>query len=179
VSTLLVRVQISELDVSGVRTGEAVEVTADAIPGARYRGTVRRVFPAADSATRMVPVEVALAGAAAARLKPGFTARVTFRLDERPDVLLAPVAALVGASSARAVFVVRGEVAQRQEVRLGHLSGSQVEVLDGLAAGDQVVVAGADDLRDGGRVRVVRPVGSAPGDGAEPKTTNAARGTRP
>ena len=179
-TTLIARVQISELDVAAIRNGEAVDVTADALPGATFRGTVRRVFPAADSATRMVPVEVALAGGAG-RLKPGFTARVTFRLDERPSVLLAPVSAVHGTSAARAVFVVTGDAAQRREVRLGHTSGSQVEVLEGLAAGDQVVVAGADDLRDGGKVRVVRPVGSAPGDGAarEGTDTGTTRGGTP
>jgi membrane fusion protein, multidrug efflux system len=177
-TTLIARVRISELDVAGIQGGEAVDVTADAIPGATFRGTVRRVFPAADSATRMVPVEVALAGGAG-RLKPGFSARVTFRLDERPSVLLAPVSAVHGTSAARAVFVVKGDVAQRREVRLGHMSGAQVEVLEGLAAGDQVVVAGADDLRDGGKVRVVRPVGSALGDGAAPKGTATNAGARP
>ena len=182
-STLIARVQISELDVAGIQTGEAVDVTADAIPGATFRASVRRVFPTADSATRMVPVEVALAGGGAGRLKPGFTARVTFRLDERPSVLLAPVSALVGTATSRAVFVVKGDAAQRRDVRLGHMSGAQVEVLDGLAAGDQVVVAGADDLRDGGKVRVVRPVGSAAADGVAPKTTDSSAtpnaGTRP
>jgi membrane fusion protein (multidrug efflux system) len=88
-------------------------------------------------------------------------------------VLLAPTSALVGTANARAMFVVKGGQVQRRDVRLGHLSGTQVEVLDGLVAGDQVVVAGMDNLRDGGRVRVVRPVGTPQGDGARPARPGA------
>jgi len=122
-------------------------------------GRVRRVFPTADTVTRMVPVEVALTGAAVRQLKPGFLARVSFQLGGRENVLLVPSSAVVGPNGARAVFIVRGDRAERRPVRIGQSSGERVEILEGLAAGDMVVVAGADDLREGGTVRVVRPVG--------------------
>jgi len=173
VSTLVLRVLVSELDVGGVAEGRAVDVTVDAAGGARFRGTVRRVFPAADTATRMVPVEVALSGAAVRQLKPGFMARVTFQLGERPGVLLVPQRAVVGPVDARAVFVVRGAKAERRPVRLGQTSGGRAEVLDGLAAGDSVVVAGADQVRDGGTVRIVAPVG----EGAPPPAAVGAADT--
>jgi membrane fusion protein (multidrug efflux system) len=159
VSTLLVRVQVSELEVTRIRTGEPVRVVVDALDGAPITGRVRRVFPTADTVTRMVPVEVALTGVAVRRLKPGFLARVTFELGARGDVLLVPARAVVGPNGARAVFAVRGDRVERKPVRIGETSGARVEVLEGLAAGDTVVVAGTDDLRDGGTVRVVRPVG--------------------
>ena len=159
VSTRVARVEVSELDVMGIRAGAAADVTVDALGGEGFRGVIRRVFPAADTATRMVPVEVALSGSAARRLKPGFMARVTFGLGERTGVLLAPSSAVVGSGDARAVFVVRGGRAERRAVRLGQVSGEQVEILDGLAAGDVVVTAGAENLRDGAAVRVVEPVG--------------------
>src|SRR5688500_5807485 len=76
VSTLVVRVQVSELDITGIREGQTAGVTIDALAGSRFQGTIRRIFPAADSATRMVPVEVALSGSAAQRLRPGYLARV-------------------------------------------------------------------------------------------------------
>ena len=160
VSTLLVRVQVSELEVTGIREGQAATVIVDALDAtAPLTGRVRRVFPTADTVTRMVPVEVALTGATVRRLKPGFLARVTFRLGARGDVLMIPSRAVVGPNGARAVFVLKGERAERRPVRIGQTSGTQVEVLEGLVAGDTVVAAGADQLRDGGTVRVVRPVG--------------------
>lgn len=160
VSMLVVRVQVSELDIMGVSPGQSVDVTVDAFGATRFQGTIRRIFPAADSVTRMVPVEVGLGGATVRRLRPGYLARVTLRLGERPGVLLAPVSSVVGARDARAVFVVRGGKAERQLVRVGQGSGEVVEILEGLKEGDSVVVAGADNLRDGADVRVVPPIGA-------------------
>jgi membrane fusion protein (multidrug efflux system) len=159
-STLVARVLVSELDVSGIRPGDVAEVSVDALGGSRFQARVRRVFPAADTTNRMVPVEVALTGSAATLLKPGYLARVTFKLGERSNILLAPAAALVGTPQHRAVFVVKGDKAERRAVRVGSASGTSVEVLEGLAVGDTVVVAGTDQVRDGGAIRVVQPVGA-------------------
>jgi membrane fusion protein (multidrug efflux system) len=160
-STLVVRVNVSELDVAGIRPGETADVRVDAIAGAGFRGTVRRVFPAADTVTRMVPVEVAIPSTSSGQLKPGFMARVTFRLGQRTGVLLAPASAVVGAGDARAMFVVQGGRAERRPVRLGQVSAGRIEVLEGVAEGETVVVVGVDDVRDGGAVRVVPPVGAS------------------
>lgn len=159
VSTLVVRVQISELDVPSLRIGQTSDITIDALGAEQFRGTIRRIFPAADSATRMVPVEVQLSGSAVRRLRPGYLARVTLKLGERPGVIVAPIGAIVGARDARAVFIVHGKTVERRQVRLGQSSGNVVEILEGLNVGDSVVVVGADRLRDGDTVRVVPPLG--------------------
>jgi membrane fusion protein (multidrug efflux system) len=174
VSTLVVRVQVSELDITGISVGQAADVSVDALGGASFKGTVRRIFPAADSVTRMVPVEVGLAGTAARQLRPGYLARVTVKLGERSGVLLAPASAVVGSRDARAVYVKVGEKVERRTVRLGQTSGSVVEILEGLQPGDTVVSVGADQLRDGAQVRVVPPIG-APAPAA---TTTPQRGTK-
>lgn len=172
VSTLVARVLVSELDVSGIREGDVAEVSVDALGGSRFQARVRRVFPAADTTNRMVPVEVALGGSAARLLKPGYLARVTFKLGERSNVLLAPVAALVGTPQSRAVFVAKGDKAERRAVRVGAASGDKVEVLEGLAVGDSVIIAGTDQVRDGGPIRIVQPIGVAR-DTRTAATTNA------
>jgi len=161
VSTLVVRVQVSELDITGISEGQAAGVTIDAFGQSRFQGTIRRIFPAADSSTRMVPVEVAISGPAVRRLKPGYLARVTLRLGERPGVVIAPVSAVVGTRDARAVFLVRAGKAERRAVRLGQSSGEVVEILEGLRVGDSVVVNGADRLRDGEEIRIVAPITAA------------------
>lgn len=161
VSTLVARVLVSELDVAGIREGDVAEVSLDALNGARFQARVRRVFPAADTTNRMVPVEVALGGSAARLLKPGYLARVTFKLGERSNVLLAPTAALVGTPQSRAVFLAKGNKAERRPIRVGAASGDKVEVLEGLVAGDSVIIAGTDQVRDGGAIRIVQPIGVA------------------
>lgn len=159
VSTLVVRIQISELDVPALRAGQHADIIIDALVAQQFTGTIRRIFPAADSATRMVPVEVQLSGPAVRRLRPGYLARVTLKLGERPGVLVAPIGAIVGSRDTRAVFLVHANRVERRAVRLGQASGSVVEILEGLKVGDSVVVVGAERLNDGDTVRVVPPLG--------------------
>lgn len=160
VSPLVVRVQVSELDITGISVGQTADVSVDALGGTVFKGTVRRIFPAADSVTRMVPVEVELGGGAARQLRPGYLARVTVRLGEREGVVLAPASAVVGSRDARAVFLKIGDKVERRAVRIGQVSGTVVEILEGLQPGDTVVTLGADQLRDGASVRVVAPIGA-------------------
>jgi membrane fusion protein, multidrug efflux system len=156
VSTLVVRVGVSELDVVELSPGDRAAVGLDAYPGRVFSGRVRRVFPAGDPTTRLVPVEVALDSDDATVARPGFLARVTFDLNARTDVLLIPAGAIVAGAGAEAVFVVDGDRALRRSVRTGLHSRGMVEVLGGLEEGERVVTAGNNTLRDGTEVRLVR-----------------------
>lgn len=164
VSTLVSRVMVSELEVPFLRANATVDVTVDALAGARVPGRIRRVFPAADSVTRLVPVEVALSGSALNQLRPGFTIRATFRLGSRDDALLIPTRAVAGPAGARTVVVVRQGKGERRMVRVGPDIDGKTEVFEGLALGDTVIVAGQALLRDGAPVRIVPPL--SPGESA-------------
>jgi RND family efflux transporter MFP subunit len=155
VSTLVVRVPVSELDVTALDEGDVVDVSLDALQGRTFAGRIRRIFPAADSITRLVPVEVALGGSAAREARPGFLARVTFRLDPRTGVLLVPSAAVLENTRGPVVYVVRDGTAALRPVQRGSTFEGRVEITSGLAVGDSVVVAGNTNLRDGAKVRVV------------------------
>jgi membrane fusion protein (multidrug efflux system) len=156
ISTLVVRLSISELDVIALDEGDTVDVLLDALPGRTLDGRIRRIFPSGDPTTRLVPVEVALTGAAAREARPGFLARVNFELDPRDGVLLVPAGALVNDAGGNAAFTVSGGKASRRQVKRGGIFQGRVEIVDGLAAGDSVVVAGNTGLRDGARIRVVQ-----------------------
>lgn len=179
VSTLVSRVLVSELEVGALRAGQEVEMTVDALPGERFRGRIRRVFPQADSSTRMVPVEVAVTGSASTRLRPGYTARSTFQLDERTNAILVPARAVLGTSGARTVFVVENGKAERRAVRVGPEANGMVEVLEGVQAGDSVIVTGATEVREGAEVRVVQPLAPDVTPGAAPRPTSPSDTTRP
>lgn len=153
VSTLVVRVGVSELDVVQLAEGDSVRVVMDAFPDQPVRGRIRRVFPAADPESRLVPVEIALEPGSPAR--PGFLARVEFRFDVREEVPVIPAAAVVRSVEGEAVFVVRDGRAQRRPVRVGQTYQGRVEVVDGLAPGEVVVVKGNASLRDGAPVRAL------------------------
>jgi membrane fusion protein (multidrug efflux system) len=171
-STLVSRVMVSELEVPLLKAGAQVDVSVDALGGARVAGRIRRVFPSADTLTRLVPVEVALTGSALNQLKPGYTIRSTFRLGERNDALLIPTRAVMGPAGARTVVIVRQGKSERRIVRVGPDIDGKTEVLEGLSAGDSVIVAGQALLRDGATVRIVPPM--SPGETSPPSTESPA-----
>lgn len=165
VSTMVARVGVSELDVVELEPGDGVVIQLDAFPSQSFRGRIRRVFPTADPQTRLVPVEVELGPEARAVARPGFLARATFALAAQDDALLVPASALVsGGTGGQSVFVVEDGRAVRRSVELGLTSQGRVQVVAGLDAGEVVVVAGNNALRDGAEVRVIGGVeqGDAP-----------------
>jgi RND family efflux transporter MFP subunit len=163
---MVVRVAVSELDVVELAPGESATLAFDAFPQRSFQGRIRRIFPAADPGTRLVPVEVALDAAGAATARPGFLARVTFALGARPNVRLIPASALVSGTGGQAVFTVESGRAMRRSVQTGLTSQGQIEIVSGLERGDTIVVTGGNTLRDGAQVRVVEGPGS--GSGATP-----------
>ncbi len=158
VSTLVTRIMVSELEVSTLRTGDMVPLTVDALGGAKVAGRIRRIFPAADSATRLVPVEVALTGAQLAGLRPGYTVRATLALDKRDGALLVPSRAVSGPAGARAVYIVRAGQVERRAVRIGSDMAGLSEILEGVAEGDSVIVSGTSMIREGAKAKVVAPL---------------------
>ncbi|HUF30772.1 MAG TPA: efflux RND transporter periplasmic adaptor subunit, partial [Gemmatimonadaceae bacterium] len=161
-STLVVRVQISELDVTALNTGDVVEVLVDAHPDRTFRGQIRRIFPSADSESRLLPVEVALTGGDARILTIGFLARARFQLAPRENMLMIPATALMETVGQPAVYLLRGTTVTRRSVERGEVYQGRVEVRNGIELGDSVVVAGQNNLRDGATVRIVRqPAGDA------------------
>ncbi len=155
VSLLVVRVQVSELDVVHVRPGTEVSVILDAYPNAAIAGRVRRVFPSADAQSRLVPVEVALGTLpAGVTARPGFLARAAFHLDRRSGALAVPAAAVGVAEDGQFVYVVEADSLVRKFVTLGLSAEGYVEVQRGLTAGERVVTSGHSSLRPGARVRV-------------------------
>jgi membrane fusion protein, multidrug efflux system len=167
VSELVTRVGVSELDVVELSQGDAVTISLDAFPGTALRGRIRRIFPVADPTTRLVPVEVAFDAASARIARPGFLARVTFDLATSENVLLLPVAAVLGAQGAQSVFMVADGAATRRTVTTGLTSQGRIEIVSGLEEGDGVVVAGNNTLREGMTVRVA---------GQEPTQSGGAAG---
>ena len=158
VSILVTRIQVSELEVSTLRAGDVVPLSVDALGGQRVQGRIRRIFPSADSATRLVPVEVALTGGQLMGLRPGYTVRATLALARRDDALLVPSRAVSGPAGARAVYLVKSGKIERRAVQVGSDMSGLTEVLDGVAEGDSVIVSGTSMIREGAAAKVVQPL---------------------
>ncbi len=145
-----VNANVSESDIGSVREGQAADFAVDAYPGRRFEGKVVQVRNAPIRVQNVVTYDVVIAVANDdLALKPGMTATVTIRTDERSDVLRVPLRALrfdpTGArppEAAPGVWVAGpGGALRRVEVETGLRDDRVAEVVSGaLAAGDRVAV---------------------------------------
>jgi membrane fusion protein (multidrug efflux system) len=142
---------IPENFVASLREGLAVRATAPAFPGRSFAGKVASIDSRVDVATRSVTVRALLANEDGA-LKPGMFLNVSLANDER-EALVIPEEALTPEAERQFVFVVTDGKAERREVRIGGRRPGSVEILAGLAAGEQIVIEGTQKVRDGSAVR--------------------------
>jgi membrane fusion protein (multidrug efflux system) len=164
---LQARIDVPERSAALIEAGAPVRFEADAIPGRAFEARVARIAPVVDRASGTVAAVVEIDNRDGA-LRPGLFVRLGVNYERIADALLAPRAAVVENDGVRHVFVVADGKAQRRTVQLGLADGDRVQVLDGLAAGDQVVVVGQNTLTDGAAVQPLAPVQ------AEPRATTAA-----
>ncbi|MDA0788926.1 MAG: efflux RND transporter periplasmic adaptor subunit [Proteobacteria bacterium] len=145
---------VPEKELVKISRGQLARVSIDALNEREFEGVVKRVAPEVDPTSGTFRVTVALDNPDRV-LKPGMFARVSVRYDSNDNTLLVAREAVVTQKDESAVFVVRGGIATRQIVRTGYEMDSQVELLDGVGEGEQVVITGQGGLRDGASVRVV------------------------
>ena len=150
---LLCRVEIPEKDLPRVHIGQSGRIVVEAFPDETYPAQVLRVRPTVDATTGTVTVTLEIDGRN--RLRPGMFASVYLQTETHPDALVIPRKALVLDSIGDTVFVLDGDTAVRREVRLGIREQDLVEVLEGLAQGEEVVVLGQEGLSDGTPVEIL------------------------
>ncbi len=159
-NTLITRLYIPERDVIGLTPGQSALVRPESDPGREgLQGTVREISPVVDRATGTVKVTVTIPGRVGALVRPGSFARVTVETGVRDNAVLTPKRAVIRAGGRNHVFVVEDGRAVRREVTVGAEmegpAGAVLEVAGGLAAGEQVVVAGQGSLSPGAPVEVL------------------------
>jgi membrane fusion protein, multidrug efflux system len=143
-----------------LREGLAVRASAPAFPGRTFTGKVASIDSRVDQNTRSVTVRALLANEDGA-LRPGMFLNVSLSNDERGSLTI-PEQALTPEAERQFVFVVTDGKAERREVRIGGRRPGSVEVLAGLAAGEQVIVEGTQKVRDGAAVRTTEMAADVP-----------------
>jgi HlyD family secretion protein len=141
-SSLLVDVQVPEVDINRIQTGQPVSLTFDAIPSQEYEGTVTEVARVGSAVQGVVEfvVTVALTNADEA-VKPGMTAAVNIIVDQLEDVLLVPNRAVRVQEGQRVVYVLSDGTLTPLPVTLGASSDAMSEVLESdLKVGDAIVL---------------------------------------
>jgi RND family efflux transporter MFP subunit len=153
-SVLEFRASVPSADYGKARVGAPVEVTVDSRPGFSVRGRVARVTPLVDERTRSFEVVVEVPGSA--DLVGGLFARAAVRVGQVSGALVVPPSALVRDGSRPAegqVFVVQAGKADRRTVTLGAEQPDAVQVTQGLALGERVVLDPPAALAPGAAVQ--------------------------
>jgi membrane fusion protein (multidrug efflux system) len=125
-----------------------------------HAGRVYAIDPRIDASTRTVLVR-ALCDNAEGHLLPGSFASLELTVAEIPDALLIPAESIEPGVDGKVVYVVQEGVAHRRHVQIGKRTARSVEVVDGLAAGDQIVVSGLQQMSDGVTVEALQPMARA------------------
>ncbi len=144
-----VEAKISEENFASIKVGQKATVRFLGYGDGEYDATVIKRLPTADPETQryIVHLDVKIDPE---KLIPGLTGEVTIVVGERNAQALVPRRAVFD----NKVYLVKDGRVHLQKVELGYVSLTVVEVLKGLAAGDQVIVEELDQFRDGDRVRV-------------------------
>jgi RND family efflux transporter MFP subunit len=155
-ASLRVRFSVPEQDVRRMKTGVAVEVSLDAWPDRKFSGTIERIYPQLEAATRTLTVEANIA--TDEPLFSGLFARVAVPVETASGAVVIPSGALLALpGGGSVVFVAQDEKAVRRPVQTGLEAGGFVQILDGVAAGEDVVVRGQESLKDGAALKIMGP----------------------
>ena len=144
--TIWVNAEVPEAIAGAVRPGYAVEATAAALPGERFKGKVAAVLPEVNAATRTLKVRIELANPGG-KLVPGMFATIDFAPAAARKALVVPSEAVIQTGERTVVMVAEADADGRErfhavEVQAGAEANGMTEIRKGLAVGQKVVASG-------------------------------------
>jgi len=146
-------VNVIEREFIHLKKGQPVKVTVSAFPDRVFSGTIEIVTPALDLQSRTAEIQISIPNPDFI-LKPGMFGRAEIILRTNPRAVLVPVQSVLTELDKNYVFVLNDNKAIRRQVRKGVVRDADVEILQGLNPGEQVITAGQASLRDGAPVRL-------------------------
>lgn len=154
VSTLKLRVAIDEAHVVQIKKGDKVNIRVPIFPDKSFMGVIAFIGPKADEALNF-PVDIRVTNTPGSSVKAGMYATAVFSNQQIKNTLFIPRNAFTGSVSNGEVYVLQnGNTVALRKVVPGIITGDEVEILDGLAEGEKVVVTGQINLSDGAAVEV-------------------------
>ena len=184
--------RLPERHLAKLAVGQPVQVRVAAYPEQVFTGKLQAISPAVDQGTRNVQLRAELPNPDD-RLRPGMFAKVATLMPQRDEVLTLPRRAVSFNTYGDSVFLIEEQpaaegddaagdaagklVVTRRQITTGDVRGEVVEVRSGLAAGDRVVLAGHQKLRNGAEVQIVPDDGLAADTPAAAQAADAAAPT--
>ncbi|HBW35091.1 MAG: RND transporter [Peptococcaceae bacterium BRH_c23] len=153
-SSVFSSLSVAENLVNRLTKGQGVKVTVPSVSENSLVGKIEHISPASDSKTHLYPLKITLENPDGL-IKPGMFAKVELTTDEKADVMAVKSEAVVLKNEKTIVYVVQEDKAVAKEVATGLDTGVDIEILQGLDQGDQVIVKGQTLVDVGHKVKVV------------------------
>lgn len=151
-SNMMAEVSVHESNLSKIRPGLGVRITADAVPGRVFTGHVLAISPMPDSRrswmrpdTRVYPTRVSIEGDAS-ELKTGMNCQAEIMIEHLEDAVYVPVQSIYSVEGTPTAFVKTLPGVELRPVVLGHDNGQMIHIVEGLEAGEEVLLAPPLDL---------------------------------
>lgn len=154
VSKLKAAVGIPEDDIGFFRVGSDATIEVDAFPDRKFAGKIHFLGPAATGQNRTFPAEISIDNRSA-DLRPGMIVRAALVRRVYDDAVVVPRDAVLERDTGNVLFVMKGDRAELRKVKTGPSESGNIVVLEGLAAGEELIVSGHRNLIDGQKVRAV------------------------
>jgi len=139
-----------------VNLGMKADVTSDIFPEMTFPGKIYRIYPTIDDATKTFTVEIRVPNNNL-KLRPGMFAKVKLNLGQEKALLIPTIAIIkqIGTND-KYVFVNHDNRAEKRLIKPGSVYDDQTEILEGLKAGDELVVTGQNKLMENSPIKIVK-----------------------
>ncbi|MFC1564311.1 efflux RND transporter periplasmic adaptor subunit [candidate division KSB1 bacterium] len=154
INELKVKINISETDIVRVKINDEASVELDAYPGRVFTGKIHSLSPEGRIDTHTFPVEIIIRNTPDYIIKSGMVARVRIKSNTIENAVLIPNIAVIERYGRYFVYVAEGEKAVEKQVTLGVEHDTDIQILSGIAAGENIVIAGQHSLKDGDSIKI-------------------------
>jgi RND family efflux transporter MFP subunit len=156
VSTLKLRVNVTESQISGLKLNTVVSVKASTFPDKDFRGKITFIAPKADSSLNFA-VEIEIINNREKDLKAGMYGSAIVALSNgQKQIKAIPRSAFISGVASNEIYVVDNSTASLRKIVSGRIIGDNVEVLEGLDEGDLVITSGQINVTSGSKVSAIQ-----------------------
>ena len=155
VSKLTLDIAVTESQVSNLKVGDEVEVKASVMPDKSFKGKISFIAAKADESLNF-PVKIEVANQKGNTIKAGMYGTAGFEFPQQAPAILIPRSAFVGGVASNEIFVAKNNKAELRKVVSGRILGDKIEIISGLATGEEVIITGQINLMNGSVISTIK-----------------------
>lgn len=150
---LKLNIKITEREVYKIKLGQAVAINITAFPDKKFTGTISSIAEKADAAMKF-NIEITLTNSKEVHLRSGLYAEAELPVKSAPRMIIRKTA-IVGSMEKPVVYIAVNGKAEKRAIVLGQNNTDYAEVLTGLNVGEQLIVSGQLNIKNGDEIKIV------------------------